>query len=277
MIWLHQDGNWWWDIAKRIWVSSFSFQWKATSNTSLMLTYNFLLHMQDTSQYLIYSVVAPCKYHLKISSYFCHPVSHWIHLPELLQTKQLPNEHVTIRNPHNQLTSVPERKTTYSTSHIDSAAKVMPWCFPQSNIRGQNLEVCFPKKPPEENRQACSTSPLTDSTLQRSHAAGHAHWSSLTRLTFPGLHGWLTAHRALPGWKGHAMPCRQCHRCPPRHPLTAISRAGKVNALRKDSHSIWEALNCKTRVCHLNLAVIHVRLVFPVAPLGGVKIFQTSG
>lgn len=37
-------------------------------------------------------------------------------------------------------------KTTCSASQIHAADKVILWCSPQSNLRGQHLEVCFSKK-----------------------------------------------------------------------------------------------------------------------------------
>lgn len=47
----------------------------------LILTYNLLLHMQNSYEYMIYSDLALYigkKYVLKISSLFCDPVSYWI-------------------------------------------------------------------------------------------------------------------------------------------------------------------------------------------------------
>lgn len=60
---------------------------------------------------------------------------------------------------------------------------------------------------------------------------------------------------ALPGWKGQTMPRRQCHGllCPPLPYCHLKSWQGQCLGQREDSHSIWEALNHKTRVCQLHL------------------------
>lgn len=142
------------------------------------------------------------------------------------------------------------------------------------------LRGMFLQKAPEESRPACSTSPLTDSTLQGSHAAGHAHWSSLTRLTFPGPHGWLTAHRALPGWKGHTMPRRHCHHHPPHPPPPAL--------LPSQELARWMPGTAERQPLNLRGSQPQnkgmpsefgsdIRLVFPIEPLGEVKIFVISG
>lgn len=123
----------------------------------------------------------------------------------------------------------PEKKTSHSASHIHLAT-VIPWHSAQSDLRVQHSKICFSKKPRHRVSYACSTSLLTDSTLQRSHAAGHAHWSSLTRLTFPGKQDWFAMQRLKRPYSA-----RQYHHRthpPPQPPtsLTATSRAGKVNA-----------------------------------------------
>lgn len=150
-------------------------------------------------------------------------------------------------------------KTTCSVSQIHTADKVILWRSPQSNLRGQHLEVCFSKKSLKRGcLPACSTSPLTDSTLQRSYTAGH---------TDPVWHAWPFLGRTA------GSPCSvhrlaekatRCHTGSaiagllPQSLLTATSRAGKLLylGLQKDSHSISEALIHKTRACHVNLAVI---------------------
>lgn len=187
--------------------------------------------------------------------------SNILYLPEFFQTKQPANEHVRSEISLAALLGA-SLGSRLREKHPAQQAIVIrqTWRSPQRNLRGLHLWVCFSKKKrkkkaSEESGPACSTSPLTDSTFQGSHAAAHAQWSSLTRLTFPGPHGWLTA----------PCPAEKATQCyaeavpslprPTSPPLTTISRAGKVNA--SDSHSIWEALNCKTRVWPLNLAVIY--------------------
>lgn len=197
--------------------------------------------------------------------------------------KQLANEHVTIRNepsssPQRRPLKSPERKTSCSTSHIHSAVMTLS----TKQLKRTALRGMFLQKASEESRAACSTSPLTDSTLQGSHAAGHAHWSSLTRLTFPGPHGWLAARCARPGWKGHTTPCRQCQRRPPRTPLPPPrSQPSREQARWMLGTAERQPLNLRASQPQ-NKGMpsefgSDIRLVFPTAPLSGVKIFVTSG
>lgn len=93
MLWLHQDGNWWEDIAVRNLLSSFLFQWKATSNISLILTYNLLLYSQHTSINMIYSALPLCKHNLKIGSLFCDPESHRTYC--IYRSSSRPNSQLT--------------------------------------------------------------------------------------------------------------------------------------------------------------------------------------
>lgn len=70
----------------------------------------------------------------------------------------------------------------------------------RSNWGGFTFQTRSPlKKDLEVNRPACSTPPLSDSTFQENPQPPHyTHTpSSLTRLTFPGPHAWLsTPHPA---------------------------------------------------------------------------------
>lgn len=183
-----------------------------------------------------------------------------LHVPEFLWTKQSANELVKWgRSPAARLgaglwSRLREKEPAEQTIVVQRT-----WRSPQSNLRGLHLWVCFPpahtqKRASEESGAACSTSPLTDSTFQGSHAAVHAHWSSLTCLTFPGPHGWLTAlcpaEKATQYYAGGAIPASPYTHYHLEH------GQGECFGLQRDSHSIWEALNCKTRVWPRNLAVI---------------------
>ncbi|KAA8588106.1 hypothetical protein FQN60_001300 [Etheostoma spectabile] len=71
-----------------------------------------------------------------------------------------------------QARSVPVRGDGLTDGHSD--VQIGSVGSQHSNLGGQHLEVCFSKKPLKKGRLARSTSPLTDSPLQRSPATGHA-------------------------------------------------------------------------------------------------------
>lgn len=135
------------------------------------------------------------------------------------------------------------------------------------------LRSMFLQKAPTKSQLACSTSLLTDSTLQRSHAAGHAHWSSLTRLTFPGMHGQLTMQWALPGWKGHTIPWRQCHSSPPWPPSLPSQELARWMLGTPTSQPLNLRGSQPQNKGMPSEFGSDRRLEFSIGPLGGVKIF----
>lgn len=106
-------------------------------------------------------------------------------------------------------------KTTCSASQIHAADKVILWCSPQSNLRGQHLEVCFSKKSLKRGRLPAPLLPWL-TALSR----GATPQDTLIQSDTPDL-SWAVrlarhaARNAPPGWKGHTMPRRQCHHSPP--------------------------------------------------------------
>lgn len=132
-------------------------------------------------------------------------------------------------------------KTTCSASQIHAADKVILWCSPQ--LKRTALRSMFLQKVPEERPPACSASPLTDSTLQRSYTAGHADpvwhaWPFLGRTAGSPCSTHCLAEKATPCHAGSAITALL-----PRPPLTATSGAGKsyTQDSISDSHSISEA------------------------------------
>lgn len=185
-----------------------------------------------------------------------------LHIPEFFGNKQSANKLVKIKkksssSPQRSSLKSPERKRTCWTNHSRSEDTTL-----STKQLKRTALMDMPPHPPihkkeasEESKPACSTSPLTDSTFQGSHAAVHAHWSSLTCLTFPGPHGWLIvlcpAEKATQHYAGGASPASPCTHYHLEH------GQGECFGLQRDSHSIWEALNCKTRLWPRNLAVIY--------------------
>lgn len=92
---------------------------------------NLLLHrLLKTSNYSVSSWRISVKYIFKISTLFCGPVSHWIHLHELLLTGELDNEHVPIRNNSN---SSPQQRTLKSPERKNNLLSQPNSCSRQGN------------------------------------------------------------------------------------------------------------------------------------------------
>jgi len=151
---------------------------------------------------------------------------------------------------------------------MHAADEVIPWDSPQSNLRGQHLEVRFSRSP--RRGPTCQPHFFTDwQHTPRSHTAGHAHWSSLTRLTFPGPRSWLTEPHGVHGWKGHTRPRWSWHFCPSWLPLTATSRTGKLYVCGKTASQSKRLSSANTG---LNLAAIYYQHSHG-ATSGALKIF----
>lgn len=96
-------------------------------------------------------------------------------------------------------------KTTCSASQIHAADKVILWCSPQSNLRGQHLEVCFSKK---SLKRGCLPAPLLPWLTALSRGA--TPQDTLIQSDTPDL-SWavrLARHAARTAWlkRPHTMP-----------------------------------------------------------------------
>lgn len=88
-------------------------------------------------------------------------------------------------------------KTTCSASQIHAADKVILWRSPQSNLRGQHLEVCFSKK---SLKRGCLPAPLLPWLTALSRGA--TPQDTLIQSDTPDLSWavWLARHAARTAW-----------------------------------------------------------------------------
>lgn len=184
--------------------------------------------------------------------------SNILYLPEFFQTKQPANEHVRSEISLAALLGASLGSRLREKQPAQQGIVIrQTWRSPQRNLRGLHLWVCFSKKKRKKKGLWRERACLLHFSPDWQHIPGEPRSSTCTVIQSdtPDLsRATRLAYRTLPGWKGHTMLCRGSA-IAASPPLTTISRAGKVNA--SDSHSIWEALNCKTRVWPLNLAVIY--------------------
>lgn len=114
-------------------------------------------------------------------------------------------------------------KTTCSASQIHAADKVILWCSPQSNLRGQHLEVCFSKK---SLKRGCLPAPLLPWLTALSRGA--TPQDTMIQSDTPDL-SWavrLARHAARTAWLKRPHHASAITALLPRPPLTATSGAG---------------------------------------------------
>lgn len=190
-------------------------------------------------------------------------MSHWILLHELLLTGELDNEHVPIRNNSN---SSPQQRTLKSPERKNNLLSQPNSCSRQGNtvmlstkqLKRTALRSMFLQKVPEERLPACSASPLTDSTLQRSYTAGHADpvwhaWPFLGRTAGSPCSTHRLAEKATPCHAGSAITALLAPASPYCH---LRSRQVVYSGLNLRQPLNLRGSHHKTRPYHQNLAVI---------------------